>query len=57
MLSSLRDLPDQAEFDIAIVGAGMVGASAAIGLKQLGLRVLLLDAFAFSEAVPAYTPS
>ena len=57
MLASLRDLPDQAEFDIAIVGAGMVGASAAIGLKQLGLRVLLLDAFGFSEAVPAYTPS
>jgi 2-octaprenyl-6-methoxyphenol hydroxylase len=57
MLTSLKSLSELAEFDIVIVGAGMVGASAAIGLKQLGLRVLLLDAFAFSEAVPAYTPS
>lgn len=57
MLASLQALPEQAEFDIVIVGAGMVGASAAIGLKQLGLRVLLMDAFAFPQAVPRYTPS
>lgn len=57
MLASLSELTDLAEFDVAIVGAGMVGASAAIGLKQLGLRVLLLDAYAFTEAVPSYTPS
>lgn len=57
MLASLQALPEQAEFDVAIVGAGMVGASAAIGLKQLGLKVLLLDAFAFPQAVPDYTPS
>ena len=57
MLASLQALPEQVEFDVVIVGAGMVGASAAIGLKQLGLNVVLLDAFAFSEAVPGYTPS
>jgi len=33
-------------YDIAIVGAGLVGASVALALKNSGLRVLLIDAHA-----------
>lgn len=57
MLQDLQEVAEAEQFDVAIVGAGMVGASAAIALRQLGLKVILLDAFAFSGAVPAYTPS
>tara|TARA_R110001592_G_scaffold127070_3_gene338621 strand:+ start:2747 stop:4006 length:1260 start_codon:yes stop_codon:yes gene_type:complete len=57
MLAKLQDLPDKSRVDVAIVGAGMVGASAAIGLSQLGLKVILIDAFGFTNAVPDYTPS
>ena len=57
MLAKLHDLPEQSSVDVTIVGAGMVGASAAIGLKQLGLNVMLIDAFAFTDAVPNYSPS
>lgn len=57
MLANLQELADDSQVDVSIVGAGMVGASAAIGLAQLGLKVVLIDAFAFNSAVPDYTPS
>lgn len=57
MLAKLEELADQSQVDVTIVGAGMVGASAAIGLRQLGLQVILIDAFGFTRAVPDYTPS
>lgn len=57
MLAELQVLPDESQVDIVVVGAGMVGASAAIGLTQLGLNVMLVDAFKFTAAVPGYTPS
>ncbi len=57
MLANLQNLEDGSQVDVVIVGAGMVGASAAIGLSQLGLTVILVDAFGFSSAVPDYTPS
>jgi len=57
MSLSLDALADNAEFDVIVTGAGMVGASAALGLSQLNLKVLLLDAFSFPDASPDYTPS
>ena len=57
MLANLQDIADESQVDVTIVGAGMVGASAAIGLAQLGLKVILIDAFGFTSAVPDYTPS
>lgn len=57
MLINLSELDNGHEFDVLIVGAGMVGASTAIGLTQIGLKVLLIDSFAFKDAVPVYTPS
>ena len=45
----------EGSFDIAIVGGGMVGASLAVALQPLGLRVGLVESFAFeSAAQPAY---
>ncbi len=38
-------------YDIAVVGAGLVGAAAALGAAQLGLRVLLID-----RAEPVWRP-
>jgi 2-octaprenyl-6-methoxyphenol hydroxylase len=57
MLANLQELVEGSQVDVTIVGAGMVGASAAIGLTQLGLNVILIDAFGFTSAVPDYTPS
>lgn len=57
MLASLDQLDTKQTVDVVIVGAGMVGASAAIGLAQLGLKVIMVDAFGFTQAVPEYTPS
>ena len=37
-------------FDIAIVGGGMVGASLAVALAPLGLKVALVEAFAHDSA-------
>ncbi len=34
------------QFDVTLVGGGMVGAATAIGLAQLGLRVAVVEAFA-----------
>ncbi len=57
MLIAIDDLQNHDAFDVVVVGAGMVGASAAISLAQLNLNVLLLDAFPFRQAVPEYSPS
>jgi 2-octaprenyl-6-methoxyphenol hydroxylase len=38
------------QFDLAIVGGGMVGASLAVALAPLGLRVALIEAYAFDAA-------
>ena len=48
---------DGAVYDAVIVGAGMVGASTALGLHDLGLKVLMIDAFEFASNLPDYTPS
>src|SRR5271156_5158996 len=37
-------------FDIAIVGGGMVGASLAVALAPLGLKVALVEAVAYDSA-------
>ncbi len=37
-------------FDVLIVGGGLVGASLAVALKPLGLRVGLVEAFAFGSS-------
>lgn len=43
-------------FDVLIVGGGMVGASMAVALRPLGLRVALIDAYAFTpgQTQPGY---
>lgn len=57
MAQTLETLNDNAEFDVVIVGAGMVGASTALGISGLGLSVLLVDSFAFEQTGLSYTPS
>lgn len=57
MTQSFEDLPQESECDVLVVGAGMVGASAALGLSSLGFDVKMIDAFAFSSQLPDYTPS
>ena len=43
-------------FDVLIVGGGMVGAGMAVALRPLGLKVGLVEAFAFekSRSQPGY---
>jgi len=57
VVKALDMLENEAEFDVVIVGAGMVGASTALGVSDLGLSVLLIDSFAFQSTMPDYTPS
>ena len=57
MTQTLSQLEEGSTCDVLVVGAGMVGASAALGLSQMGLNVVMVDAFSFSEEIPAYTPS
>jgi len=57
VVQTLETLNENAEFDVVIVGAGMVGASAALGISGLGLSVLLIDSFAFKNSGLSYTPS
>jgi len=57
MRMTLSELNVVSEYDVVIVGAGMVGASAALGFSHIGLKVLLLDAFAFPADMPEYSPS
>ena len=44
-------------FDVVIIGAGMVGASVALGVSDLGLSVLVVDSFVFEPTELSYTPS
>ncbi len=53
----LHSIQDGELFDALVVGAGMVGASAALGLKQQGLKVVAIDSFAPSGSLLSYTPS
>lgn len=57
MVHDLEVLEDHQAHDVVVVGAGMVGASATIGLKKMGLSVLLVEAFAIPETALDYTPS
>jgi len=57
VVQTLETLNDNAEFDVVIVGAGMVGATTALGISGLGLSVLLVDSFAFKNTGLSYTPS
>ncbi|MFT6121644.1 MAG: 2-octaprenyl-6-methoxyphenol hydroxylase [Oleiphilaceae bacterium] len=56
-MQPLATLNDNQEFDVVIVGAGMVGASTALGISDIGLSVLLIDSFAFNNTGLSYTPS
>ncbi|MDX1812923.1 MAG: FAD-dependent oxidoreductase, partial [Gammaproteobacteria bacterium] len=43
------------QYDIAIIGGGMVGATMAIALAQLPLRIAIIEAFPFrSDQQPSY---
>ncbi|MGB1109552.1 MAG: 2-octaprenyl-6-methoxyphenyl hydroxylase [Gammaproteobacteria bacterium] len=44
---------EQNQFDIAIVGGGMVGASLAVSLEGAGYRAVMIEAGGFSQAPPA----
>ena len=57
MVQMLETLNDNEEFDVVIVGAGMVGATTALGISGLGLSVLLVDSFALKNTGLSYTPS
>jgi 2-octaprenyl-6-methoxyphenol hydroxylase len=48
-------MPDAASYDLAIVGGGLVGASLALSLAPLGLRIALLEAV--TPATGAQHPS
>ena len=52
-----QTLQEGDHFDVVVVGAGMVGASTALGLSQLGQRILLIDAFNIHSSITGYTPS
>ena len=47
----LAALPEAAALDLAIVGAGPVGTSAALRAAELGKSVALIDAPEFSGAL------
>jgi len=57
VVQTLEALNDNTVFDVVIVGAGMVGATTALGISDLGLSVLLVDSFAFTNTGLSYTPS
>ena len=48
ILSSIAEL-DSAHFDVAIIGAGVNGASAAQHLSAAGYRVLVVDKGDFAD--------
>jgi 2-octaprenyl-6-methoxyphenol hydroxylase len=57
VVQTLSTVNEKAKFDVLIVGAGMVGASAALGISGLGLSVMLVDSFAIKSSGLSYTPS
>jgi 2-octaprenyl-6-methoxyphenol hydroxylase len=46
MATAVTGSPDNPEFDVAIVGGGLAGASLAAALRELPLSVALIEAFA-----------
>lgn len=50
-------MPDRAGYDVLVVGAGLVGAATALGLRGMGLRVLLVDAVEIKDVDAPNTPS
>ena len=44
-------------YDAVVVGGGMVGASAAIGLSALGYSTLIVETFPLAAETKVYTPS
>ena len=53
LLVLLAAVPEAAALDLAIVGAGPVGTSAALRAAELGKSVALIDAPEFSGALSA----
>lgn len=57
MNQSLQNIKQDSSYDVIIIGAGMVGASAALCFAQTEKSVLLIDAFELSSPKGIYTPS
>ncbi len=55
-LSQLSQQPSP-QFDVVVVGAGMVGLSLACGLAERFERVLVIDAFPIKDFAAPHTPS
>ena len=51
-MSHMSNATGQKDFDVAIVGGGMVGASLACALGESGLRIAVLDRTAFDPDLP-----
>ena len=59
MASGLPDTDTAVQYDLAIIGGGMVGASLALGLAQTlpQLRIIVLEAFAIPTGSSDFQPS
>lgn len=59
MASGLPDTDTAVQYDLAIIGGGMVGASLALGLAQTlpQLRIIVLEAFAIPTGSSGFQPS
>lgn len=50
-------LTDHTTVDVVIAGAGMVGATAALGLARLGYRIVVIDPVSLKPGTLHYSPS